>query len=118
MRLALAILLGLVVAATAYYFKLPLKLGAHPFWADQVLVWGTPIGIVLALATMRLHAIGRVIGFVVLTGIAYAIANTGKTRFAASYAEDSFAGQMWFFGWHATFACVIAAFVSASLAKR
>ena len=51
----------------------------------------------------RRTAIVAIIGFAWLyyrfLGEGYALASIGKERFAVSYAEDRFAGQMWYFGW-------------------
>jgi hypothetical protein len=38
------------------------------------------------------------LGLLVL-GLAIAAATYGKAQFAASFAEDSFAGRLWYFGW-------------------
>ncbi|MEJ6478899.1 MAG: hypothetical protein QNL92_09500 [Octadecabacter sp.] len=108
--------IGLVAAALVYLLNVPLKLGAHPFWADRVILVGAPIGILLGLATTRFTYLARVFGLIALTGIAYTVAQIGKTRFAASYAEDAFGGHMWFFGWHAV--CVFAVAVVVALAAK
>lgn len=114
----IALVAGLIAASAAYLLALPLQLGAHPFWADQVLLYGAAIGALLALLSLRLPYALRVIGFVVLTGAAFAVAHIGKTRFAASFAEDALAGQMWFFGWHAVCASAVAATISAAYQTR
>ena len=54
MRLVVAIAASVLAAAIAWYLELPKTLGAHPFWANQVIFWGTPIGIALALGSIRL----------------------------------------------------------------
>jgi hypothetical protein len=114
MRFIIPVVIGIAAAGAAYFFKVPLKLGAHPFWADQVILWGAPIGVILGLIAVRLSFRASIIGFVALTGIAYLTAHTGKSRFAASYAEDAFGGQMWFFGWHGVFVFAVAAIVVAA----
>ncbi len=87
-------------------------LGAHPFWATQITLIGAPIGLFLAwLAALRLPGIPAVIGFAILTGAALATARYGQAGFAASFAEDQFAGQLWYFGWIASaagFAALVA----------
>ena len=108
MRWAVAIAVAVLAAAIASYMKLPLQLGAHPVWADKVVFRGALIGIVLVIASSRLQYAARAVGLAVLTGIAYGIAHIGKTRFAASYAEDAFAGQIWFLGWHGVCAFAVA----------
>ncbi len=75
-------------------------LGAHPFWAMQVTLIGAPIGVVLAeFGALRLSHVTGGILFGLLTAAAWAVAHYGKTAFAASYAEDRFAGQLWYLGW-------------------
>ena len=103
-------------AAAAYILKLPLALGAHPFWAAQVLVLGAIFGFVLALFPSKNRA-AKLVVFSVITAVSACAAAFGKTRFAASYAEDQFAGQLWYFGWFgitifgfATIAAIAAAF--------
>ena len=51
---------------------------------------------------------------------AYRTATLGKAGFAASYAEDQFAGQMWYFGWIATAAALagLVHAVTAMVSKR
>lgn len=77
------------------------RLGAHPWWAGQVVWIGGGAG--LALAAMLAwagQARGRWISLLLLLGLgALALAAYGKARFAASYAEDALAGQFWYFGW-------------------
>ena len=118
MKLVIPAVVGLAAAAVAYFFALPLKFGAHPFWSDQVVYWGAPIGVVVGLAATRFSDRAAFIGLVVLALASYAIAVYGKARFAASYAEDAFGGQMWFFGWHAVVIFAIAAIVVAATKFR
>ncbi|WP_296426520.1 hypothetical protein [Yoonia sp.] len=118
MRLVIAIAIGFAAAAAAYALKLPLRFGAHPFWADQALLWGAAIGAILALITSRTHYSLRVLSFTTLTAGAYAVAHIGKMRFAASYAENAFAGQMWFFGWHAVCIFAMATIVTTAYRPR
>lgn len=76
-------------------------LGAHPFWAVRVAWVGVPIGLILAIGAKRvgLAWVMRILGFLICLAGAYAVASFGKERFAASFAEDTFAGRMWYFGW-------------------
>ena len=74
-------------------------LGAHHFWAQKVVWIGAPIGLVLALALSRLSKPLRLGLFFIGTAVAGAAAHYGKLQFAASYAEDRLAGQLWYFGW-------------------
>lgn len=109
-----AVVLLLAFAGIATALDLPKQLGAHPGWSTRVIWIGVPAGLVLhsLSASISASSIVRVIGFPVLTAFGYAIATIGKNRFTASYAEDVFAGQMWYFGWIATCAFVAAALVS------
>lgn len=52
---------------------------------------------------------------IIATGLGFAVAKYGQTQFAASYAEDAFAGRLWFFGWHATTVMSFATITAASL---
>ena len=89
----------LMVAAGA--FGLAEYAGAHPFWSGRVVYIGVPLGLILAWAVRR-AGLGRgmrlglyLLGTVVLVSLAF----WGKAQFAASFAEDRFAGQVWYFGW-------------------
>lgn len=95
-RAALGGLLGIFVL---YATGAPLALGAHPLWAVQVIWIGGTLGCGLGiLAASRPSWTARVIGLALTLG-GYSAAMIGKMRFAASYAEDALAGQMWYFGW-------------------
>ena len=75
--------------------------GAHPWWAQNVAYIGAGIGFALALfaAMIGLDKRGNlVIGGLALIATGYT-AWLGKSRFAASFTEDAFAGQLWFYGW-------------------
>jgi len=90
-----------IFAAWAGLFS---AMGAHPFWHLKVALIGAPIGGVIALiirsiAQRRALAVA---GAAFLLIAANATAQFGKMRFVASFAEDAFAGQLWFFGWIAT----------------
>lgn len=84
-------------------------LGAHPFWSIRVAWVGVPLGLIAAVAAKHLGGRWalRTALFLIGAAIAYAIAVAGKDRFAASFAEDVLAGQLWYFGWIAT--CAFAA---------
>ena len=118
MRYLPALIAPVLVAAVAYGLDLPKMLGAHPWWSGNVIAIGLPVGLALALALnwTGLAAAWRVgaMGLAMLG--AFAFASVGKARFAASYAEDALAGQMWFFGWIAT--CAFAAALIASTLLR
>jgi hypothetical protein len=97
----LAIGVALIVLGLAYVLDWPRGFGAHPWWSQDVVLYGAPAGIVLALAALWLSARAWVwtIGFFVACGVAFASAKWGQAAFSASFAEDAFAGRIWFFGW-------------------
>lgn len=109
---SLVLLLAFAGIATA--LDLPKLLGAHPWWSTKVIWIGVPVGLILhgLSAAVNTSLLVRLIGFPALTAFGYAIATIGQIRFAASYAEDAFAGQMWYFGWIATCAFAAAALIS------
>lgn len=108
MRYAFPFGITLAVAVAAYFSGATQTLGAHPFWASNTIILGTPIGLALGYVSTRLRLGLAIAALTGLTIVTYLIARTGKTRFAASYAEDAFAGQMWFFGWHAVVVFAVA----------
>ena len=97
MRLGLAFILALALPILLAQSGLFVRLGAHPFWGVQVALIGAPVGAVVALLPW---VDGRrlLLGLLVL-GLAIGAATYGKTQFAASFAEDSLAGRLWYFGW-------------------
>ena len=111
MKLGIAIGLVWVTALLLHLSGVPTMAGAHPSWAGQVLISGSVIGAVLATITNSFPTQIRVIGFSIMAGLSYLAAWSGKAQFAASYAEDAAAGQMWYFGWHALCSFVVAAAV-------
>ena len=93
-----------VIVIFAAWSGLFAAMGAHPFWHLKVALIGAPVGGVIALivrSVARRRALA-VAGAACLLAAANAIAQFGKMRFVASYAEDTFAGQLWFYGWIAT----------------
>ena len=116
MRHAFAIALPLLAASLAVVLGLTQRFGAHPQWAETVLLIGAPGG--LALGYM-LYSVGlprplRVVFAAAAAGTAFYLAREGQAAFAASFAEDQVAGQLWFFGWIA--ACMGGAATLTSLA--
>ena len=107
-----ALLAGLVLFLTGA----PLALGAHPFWAVKVIAIGVPLGAVMFVALFRLRKMSVLFGSGAMICVAYAVADIGKSRFGASYGDDAFAGQMWFFGWIAI--CAFVALFVAAAARR
>ncbi len=113
MRPILALIAPVLAAAAAYALNLPQSYGAHPWWSGTVILIGVPVGLLVALALTRLSIPkpAKMVLVALATLSAMGIASTGKARFAASYAEDTFGGQMWYFGWIA-----ICAFAAALIA--
>lgn len=114
MTYLIALIAPALAAALAYSFNLPQTFGAHPWWSQPVILIGFPIGIGIAagLAWTGIGRLTRILLSAGMTGVGFAVATVGKARFAASYAEDTFAGQMWYFGWIGT--CALAAALIAS----
>jgi hypothetical protein len=101
-----AIVAVAIAAVGAYFWNLTQALGAHPFWAEKVLFIGAPIGLIVGLTFSRIPYVVSIAVLLAATIISFGVAHWGKTQFAASYAEDAFAGQMWYFGWFAV--CITA----------
>jgi len=113
-RFLIAAAIALAVTIGIGFFGWTQILGAHPFWSAQVTLIGAPIGVVLAgLALLRLTWLKGVVFFAVLTAAAFGVAHYGKTQFAASFAEDQFAGTLWYYGWIAAATFLAATVLSA-----
>jgi len=97
-RITIALIAALLVTDALGYFGLFGWLGAHPFWDIKIAVIGSNIGILFGLAMWWAGRSGLLAGLILL-GIAGGAATFGKARFVASYAEDAFAGKLWYFGW-------------------
>lgn len=111
---AIAGVLAASLMLVAGFLDLSEYAGAHPFWSSSVIYIGVPLGIIFA-GVVRALGLGRTLRLVLYAALLAAaiwITYSGKTRFAASFAEDRFAGQMWYFGWIA-----IATFGTALLAR-
>ncbi len=110
----IAALLAAVLMLAAGILGLTELAGAHPFWARRVVYLGVPIGLILAwlMRRARVGRAGRLGLYLVGTAGFFALTSWGKMRFAASFAEDTLAGQVWYVGWIAT-----AAFGTALLAR-
>ena len=93
-----------VLVLAASYLELFLLLGAHPWWCNSVALIGSSIGAFAGFIGRRLAMTGFLPGLLasVLTVVAFRASSFGKTHFAASFAEDMLAGQLWYFGWIAT----------------
>jgi hypothetical protein len=105
-RIVLALILPVLVAVGGYLLQAAKGLGAHPIWADQIVIIGLAVGAAfgLLLAMSSVGLLLRMAGPAVLAVGAYFLSHVGKTRFAASYGDDALAGQLWHYG--ALAACV------------
>ena len=108
----MAVALVFVIAAQ---LGVPKAFGAHPWWATSVVYLGLLFGLLPALAVRLWVPNGLIWPAVTAVGFAVLVTVTviGKTRFAASYAEDRLAGDMWHKGWIGSVALlfILAAFV-------
>ena len=114
LSLPVAIGLALIPMALIYVFAVPKFFGAHPWWAQKVVLIGTPIGLVFATmfrVTMASYILRVVITLVITIGL-YMVASSAGEQFAASYAEDTIAGSFWYLGWIATSASLSALILS------
>lgn len=111
-RLAISAAIGLGAAALFYLFEVTTLAGAHPQWTGQLFVSGAAIGTLLALVLTQFAFVPRTILLSLVVIGAYVTADYGKSRFAASFAEDAIAGQMWFYGWHVLAIAMIAHVIS------
>jgi len=116
-------LTGVVVAAiliASGYFGVTEALGAHPWWAFKVAYIGVVAGAVLYLASKFWKAGNGVKTqvFSVLLLADVIIVWVGKMRFVGSYAEDAFAGKMWYFGWIGVVAFAFVLFVHLVAGRR
>lgn len=101
MRILIPALFALIGLAILWALDIPKDLGAHPWWSQNVILYGGPAGVasalLMALTPIRLDI--QLIAALGLTIAAVVIARNGGFAFAASYADDTAAGQRWFFGW-------------------
>ncbi len=98
-------------------------LGAHPRWANKVGYIGAGFGGAIWLACILLSFNNRRVLFVasIAFGVAALATWLGKSRFVASFAEDTLAGRFWFYGWIALMAATftfIAALAATILGRR
>jgi len=97
-------------------------LGAHPFWSAKVAFFGVATGAALWLLVDWLarraksetsSPVAILVVAIILTGT---VSWYGKTEFSASFAENTFAGQLWYYGFILFVACIFAALVTVSKA--
>lgn len=99
-------------------------IGAHPFWSTKVTTIGIISGAIVSLLALILS--GR-IGISTKTILATMIALTaiiaaitllyGKAQFVASYAENGFAGRVWYIGFMALITGAFASLVELTRLK-
>ena len=100
LRLTFAALVLLVVEYSGFWVWLI----SHPWWSLSSTLNGIIGGVIVSLAaiwarrTFGLNFILVLAVSLVALAIAYAATAWGKNGFAVSYAEDVFAGKVWFFG--------------------
>jgi hypothetical protein len=101
MRNVVAILAGVVVAVAFGFSGATAAMGAHPFWAMDIGWIGGVAGAVALIGALLSGLPRRWVRLiaVLMLPLAGVSAAWGKMQFAASYAEDTFAGQVWYFGW-------------------
>ncbi|MBO9478221.1 hypothetical protein J7382_11805 [Shimia sp. R11_0] len=115
MRHLLPALIAAILMAIFIALDTGRSLGAHPWWSQKTLLIGAPIGLLLAtLAGFKLRPMPLTIATMLGAILAFATAKYGQTQFAASYAEDQLAGQLWYLGWVATGALTAAGLTSAA----
>ncbi|CUH54410.1 hypothetical protein [Shimia marina] len=103
MRHLLPALIAAILMALFIALDTGRSLGAHPWWSQKTLLIGALIGLFLAtLAGLKLRPMPLTVATMLGTILAFATAKYGQTQFAASYAEDQLAGQLWYLGWMAT----------------
>jgi len=95
--IALVIAIALPLAMAGMGFSV--KWGAHPWWAFSTALIGAIIGITFGLLFSLIPRAPATVIALVGLGVAIAVAYFGKTQFATSFAEDIFAGKLWYFGW-------------------
>jgi len=120
MRILIPTFAAALIMAVLVALDVAKPLGAHPWWSQNTLMIGAPVGLILATLVVRVSsAVKRLVIAIMFTAVAFAIAKYGQTQFAASYAEDALAGKLWYFGWigvGATVAATLTCLVQLALA--
>ncbi|MBL4808079.1 MAG: hypothetical protein JKY31_12470 [Rhodobacteraceae bacterium] len=73
-------------------------LGSHPFWSASATYLGLAAGLVVVVLIWGKPGWGVLILLFLLTALAFYASTKGKEVFVGSYAENSFAGRIWYFG--------------------
>lgn len=118
MKYVIAIIATVALAWLAHSMDLAKGFGAHPWWSQKIIASGAAIGLTLAVLFSLIvkNQTVTTIFAALISVAAFGVAKYGQTQFAASYAEDAFAGKLWFFGWHATSAAIFATLALLALA--
>ncbi|MCB9992435.1 MAG: hypothetical protein H6873_02135 [Hyphomicrobiaceae bacterium] len=100
-EILLPILAAMASTIVLSFVGIPEALGAHPFWAVKVGLYGAPAALI-AWLVLRAFGVGAgptlILSAVVLVAAALS-AHFGKEIFAASYARNTLAGRFWYVGW-------------------
>ncbi len=100
--LVLAVIAGVMLAA--HWMGLWIALGAHPWWSGSATWFGIGAGLIVAIFTYSLlpkslkSTMIQAATFLVLALVALGVSTYGKAEFVGSYAEDAFAGRLWYLG--------------------
>ena len=117
-RWAIAIAAALVIPVLLAWLGLFRWLGAHPLWDLKTALIGAPIGVIaIAILFMTPKALRIGVALVVI-GLAYYLASSGKADFAASFGDDASAGRYWYFGWIGMGAGIAALIMSVLMPSR
>ena len=117
-RWAIATLTALILPILLAWAGLFRWLGAHPWWDIKTALIGAPIGVVIGLALFIAPKTLRIAIAAIILVLAYYLASTGKTQFAASFGDDVTAGKYWYFGWIGVGAGLAALILSALAPAR
>lgn len=95
----LAVVVALGAPVLMAWQGVSVEWGAHPWWAMKTAIIGAGAGLGLGLVLYLLPKASGSFIALAFAFVAYATARYGGTEFAASYAEDAFAGRLWYLGW-------------------
>lgn len=109
--------IGFAAAVALWLTGATAQLGAHPLWANKVVLIGAPIGLVFFALSYRIGPRLQILLSLLILAAAFAAAHFGKAAFAASFAESRGAGVFWYAGWIGTCAGLVA-FISSFTGKR
>lgn len=95
-RYILSAAIALLIPIGFAYLGGTKSLGAHNWWDIKTIIIGAPIGILLAfiIDLLPITKLYKVVGFLILTCLAFWATKHGQTTFANSYGDDQFAGKL------------------------